>query len=428
MNKILNILHVRVVAIVSLCALLSTGLIILPKLSYAEEIMRIAAVVNDQVISIYDLAARINIVVAASNIADAPELRRQIAPQILQKLVNENLQTQEAVRLNLAVTDLDIKNTLARIEQNLGVGPGGFENFITSRKLDREAAIQQVTAEIAWGKVVSARLRSKISVGEDEIDEVLTRLKNSRGQPENRIAEIFLAIQSPDQEEKISQTARNLILQLKQGGNFSSIAQQFSQSATSAVGGDVGWVIKGQLPKPIDQALSSMKKGEVSDVIRTFDGLHIIKLVDRRFILTANPLDAKLTLIQLITDGKVENNLLFKDKLDEVRSKSKNCGDILSLSSEFTSSQSGYLGTVTLRDLSPKLQKVVRSLQIMEISEPLSFKSGYRILMVCKREEKIVELPSRSSLRRDIGNRRLELMARRYLRDLRRSAFIDFRI
>ena len=84
-----------------------------------------------------------------------------------------------------------------------------------------------------------------------------------------------------------------------------------------------------------------MKKGEVSDVIRTFDGLHIIKLVDRRFILTANPLDAKLTLIQLITDGKVENNLLFKDKLDEVRSKSKNCGDILSLSSEFTSSQSG---------------------------------------------------------------------------------------
>ena len=232
MYKILKMFFLRLVFITGLSALLSAGVIVSPKSSSGEEIMRIAAVVNDQVVSIYDLAARINIVVAASNLTDAPELRRQIAPQILQTLVNEHLQTQEALRLKLAVTDSDIKNTLIRIEQNLGVGPGGFENFITSRKLDREAAIQQVTADIAWGKVVSARLRSKISVGEDEIDEVLTRLKNSKGQPENRIAEIFLAIESPDQEEKITQTANNLINQLRQGAKFSSIAQQFSQSAT----------------------------------------------------------------------------------------------------------------------------------------------------------------------------------------------------
>ena len=101
---------------------------------------------------------------------------------------------------------------------------------------------------------------------------------------------------------------------------------------------------------------------------------------------------------------------------------------MLNFSAKFISSQSGLLGEVTLRDLSAELQKAARSLQVMEFSEPIPFKSGVRILMVCEREEAIVELPSRSSLRQEIGNRRLELMARRYLRDLRRSAFIDFRI
>ena len=428
MYKILKILNQRLVIAAALSVLLITGVIIFSKRPCAQEIMRIAAVVNDQVISIYDLAARINMVVAASNLTDTPKLRRQIATQILQKLVNEKLQIQEAVRLNLPVTDTDIKNTIVRIEKNLGVTAGGFEKFITSRKLDREAAIQQVTAEIAWGKVISARLRSKISVGEDEIDEVLVRLKNSKGQPENRITEIFLAIASPEQEEEVTQTANNLISQLRQGSKFSSIARQFSQSATSAVGGDIGWVISGQLPKPIEQALSNMKKGDVSNVIRTFDGVHIIKLVDRRFVLTADPLDAKLTLIQLVMGEKINNHILFKEKLDNLQNKSINCDDILSLSSDFVSSQSGYLGEVTLHDMSPELQKAVRSLQVLEMSELLSFDNSYRILMVCERKETIVKQPSRSNLREDIGTRRLELMARRYLRDLRRSAFIDFRI
>lgn len=428
MQKILKTLYFRLVSITALSLLLSAVILISPRPSFAEEIMRIAAVVNDQVISIYDLAARINIVVAASNLLDAPELRRQIAPQILQKLVNEHLQTQEALRLNLTVTDSDVKNTLTRIERNLGVGQGGFEKFITSRNLDREAAVQQVKAEIAWGKVVSARLRSKISVGEDEIDEVLNRLKNSKGQPENRIAEIFLAITSPDQEEKITQTANNLIEQLRKGANFSSIAQQFSQSATAAVGGDIGWVISGQLPKPIGQSISLMKEGEISAPIRTFDGLHIIKLVDQRFVLTSNPLDTKLKLIQLIIDNETRNSDLLKDKLEIARSKSKNCADMLHLSADFVSSQSGSLGKVTVRDLSLELQKAVIPLKVMQYSEPINYQRGARILMVCEREEIIAKLPSRSNLRQEIGNRRLELMARRYLRDLRRSAFIDFRI
>ena len=115
------------------------GLLLPPQhAARGQEIMRIAAVVNDEVISIYDLAARISIVVASSNLRDAPELRRQIAPQVLRTLVDEYLQTQEAARLDIAVTDRDVEFTIDRIEQGRGLGEGGFDNFVrTLAKLIR---------------------------------------------------------------------------------------------------------------------------------------------------------------------------------------------------------------------------------------------------------------------------------------------------
>ena len=106
-----------------------------------QEIMRIAAVVNDDVISIYDLAARVKIVVAASNLRDAPELRRQIAPQVLRTLVDEYLQTQEAARLDIAVTERDIEFTIDQIEQKRGMGEGGFDKFVRTHRLDRDALL-----------------------------------------------------------------------------------------------------------------------------------------------------------------------------------------------------------------------------------------------------------------------------------------------
>ncbi|SVB94399.1 uncharacterized protein METZ01_LOCUS247253, partial [marine metagenome] len=218
----------------------------------AQDIMRIAAVVNDDVISIYDLSARINIVVAASNLRDAPELRRQIAPQVLRTLVDEYLQTQEATRLDIVATDSDVEFTIDQIEQKRGMGEGGFNNFVRVNRLDREALLAQIRAEIAWTKLIRRRLSSAISVGEDEIDEALARLEGSRGQPEYRVAEIFLSIESVNQEREIIDTAENLLRQVRQGAAFQEIARQFSQSATSAVGGDIGWVIVGQLPAEID--------------------------------------------------------------------------------------------------------------------------------------------------------------------------------
>ena len=390
--------------------------------------MRIAAVVNDEVISIYDLAARINIVVASSNLKDAPELRRQIAPQILRTLVDEYLQIQEASRLDIAVGEKDLKHAISQIEKNRGIGKGEFDNYVNSLRLDRDAIITQIKAEIAWSKVVSRRLNAAISVGEDEIDEALARLESSRGQPENRVAEIFLSIESPEQEQEIIKAAQNLVTQLRQGAQFAGIARQFSQSATSAVGGDIGWVIAGQLPRAIDGVLPDMATGEISDVIRTFDGVRIVKLLDRRTVLTADPMKTRLKLAQLIIDDIAADPELVQEKLARAHGESESCADMLRLSADFVSPQSGDLGELSLGDMPLDLRQAVQQLEAMSLSAPLPFGGGFRILMVCSRDEAKVDVPSRDAMRQIIGNRRLELQARRYLRDLRRSAFVEFRV
>ena len=399
-----------------------------PHQARGQEIMRIAAVVNDDVISIYDLAARIDIVVASSNLTDVPELRRQIAPQVLRRLVDEHLQIQEANRLDIAVGDKEIQFAINQIEKNRDIGVGGFDSFVNAHRLDREAVVVQIKAEIAWSKVINRRLNSAITVGEDEIDEALARLESSRGQPENRVAEIFLSIESPEQEREILKTAENLLAQLRQGAEFTGIARQFSQSATSAVGGDIGWVIAGQLPAPIDAVLPDMAAGEISKIIRTFDGVHIVKLLDRRTVLTADPMKTRLQLAQLIIDDFAANQELVQEKIARAHAEAESCADMLRLSADFISPQSGDLGELSLGDMPLDLRQAVSQLDAMALSAPLPFGGGFRILMVCERDEATIDLPSRSDLRQAIGNRRLELQARRYLRDLRRSAFVDVRV
>ncbi len=399
-----------------------------PHQARGQEIMRIAAVVNDDVISIYDLAARIDIVVASSNLTDAPELRRQIAPQVLRSLVDEHLQIQEANRLDIAVGDKEVQFAINQIEKNRDIGVGGFDSFVNAHRLDREAVVVQIKAEIAWSKVITRRLNSAITVGEDEIDEALARLESSRGQPENRVAEIFLSIESPEQEREILKTAENLLAQLRQGAEFTGIARQFSQSATSAVGGDIGWVIAGQLPAPIDAVLPDMAAGEISKIIRTFDGVHIVKLLDRRTVLTADPMKTRLQLAQLIIDDFAANQELVQEKIARAHAEAESCADMLRLSADFISPQSGDLGELSLGDMPLDLRQAVSQLDAMALSAPLPFGGGFRILMICERDEATIELPSRSDLRQAIGNRRLELQARRYLRDLRRSAFVDVRV
>ena len=143
--------------------------------------------------------------------------------------------------------------------------------------------------EILWSKLVRGRLGAAVSVGEGEIDEAIARLEANRGRPEYRVAEIFLAVESSEREDEVRAAAASLFEQLRAGVNFDQIAGQFSQSATAAVGGDIGWVVEGQLPSEIEAVLAQLEPGSAAPPVRAFDGYYIVSLIDRRTVLADAP-------------------------------------------------------------------------------------------------------------------------------------------
>lgn len=293
-----------------------------------QESVGIAAVVNNEAISIPDLVARIDVAIVASRLRASEDLRRQLAPQVLRSLVDERLKVQEAERLGVRVSDAEMANARRSVEQRNGIAAGGLDDFLQRQGLNVETVTDQLRAEILWSKLVRGRLGAAVSVGEGEIDEALAQLEANRGRPEFRVAEIFLAVESSEQESEVRAAAESLFEQLRAGAKFDQIASQFSQSATAAVGGDIGWVLEGELPSEIEAVLARMEPGRIAPPVRTFDGYSIVLLIDRRTVLSDAPAAG----------------------------------------------------------------------------------------------------PDREAIRQEIGQRRLEMLARRYLRDLHRSAFINVRI
>ena len=392
-----------------------------------QESLRIAAVVNDEVISVYDLAARIDIAVTASGLRDGPALRRQLAPQILRSLVDERLKMQEAERLALTVGAAELAGAMRMVEERNGLAPGGLGAFLESQGLDGAAVADQVRAEIVWSKLVRHRFGASVSVGEAEIDEAIARLESDRGRPEYRVAEIFLAVESPDREDEVRAAAARLHDQLVDGVGFARIARQFSQSATAAVDGDVGWVVEGRLPSAIDDVLAEMEPGAISRPIRTRDGYHIVSLLDRRTVLAADPLDDRVRLAQLVVAPDRAEALRAIGALERLR-EIEGCDALLARARVIGSDESGILGEGALRRLPADIQAVAAALPVGRASAPLPREGGgLRVLMVCEREAAQAGRTDRDAVRQDIAGRRMEVLARRYLRDLRRAAFVDIR-
>jgi len=399
----------------------------------AQDVQRIVALVNDDVVSLYDLNSRMRLVLISSNLPDTPENRGRIQPQIIRALIDEKLQRQESERLGIGVTENELQQAIGRIEQSNRLGRGGFQRFIEQNGVERSTVYDQVRTGLAWRKVVERRLRTTFDISDDEIDEQLVRLRSSQGSVENLLAEIFLAVDSPEQDEEVRQTAQGLIDQMVRGAPFAGIAQQFSQSAAAAAGGDIGWIPVGQFDEFVDSAIASLQPGQVTVPIRSVAGYYIYLLRDRRSLAGPLPEDATVSLAQMIVplprgagDAEVRSQ---SDLLQQVREVVKGCEDMERAAKELGARLAGAPQRFRIGDLAPAIRPTVFNLKIGELSEPIRLDGGLLTLMVCEREDpKSANLPSREEIAEQLTRQRLDLAARRYLRDLRRAAVVDIRV
>ena len=209
-------------------------------------------------------------------------MRRRLTPQVLRGLIDERLQMQEAKRLDIDVTDVQVAGALDQIASQNNMTEGQFLTMLRNRGILPTTLIDQIRAQIAWQNVIRRSIRPKVVIAPEEVEEVVTRLNARRGAIERRVSEIFIPVETAAKEGEALQYANRLVQELQNGANFSGLARQFSQSGTASLGGDMGWVREGELDPALETVLAQMGPGEASRPIRTLSGFYILMLSDLR--------------------------------------------------------------------------------------------------------------------------------------------------
>ncbi|MGJ3259429.1 MAG: peptidylprolyl isomerase [Rhodospirillales bacterium] len=402
----------------------------------AQSTLNIAAVVNDEVISVYDLSQRILLVISFSNLPNNPQTQQRIAPDVLKRLIIEKLRLQEAKRLEIEVPDEAIQKSISDIEAERGIPPGQMTAVLEQRGIDPQTLRQQLRAEIAWVEVVRSLFRRLVNISEQEIDDELAKIRADAGKTEYLLAEIFLAYDGKPRAE-VMEFAHRLHSQIKGGAGWQQLAQNFSESVTARDGGDMGWNLATELPQPLDTVIQNLNVDEMSQPIATDEGIYLMLLRDKRVAkgIEAEPGDITVGIYQLHLaippNASPQTVSELTRKASQLATSADTCKAFASVAEAEGSPSSGFLGEFKLDKLNPQFRNLVDSLNVNETSQPLRTEDGVIVLMVCSREVEGGRDPvaaAREKIEREILHRRLARMADQHQEKLRRQAFIDIRL
>lgn len=415
-----------------ICMIYAAALFTAPAVS-AQEVLRIAAVVNDDVISVLDVENRLRLVLLESGLPNDAQTRRRLISEVVRQLIDERLRMQEAERTGVRIGARALERELEKVAKSNNMTSDQLRNLFRKQNVDPITVQARLEANLAWQGIVTRRLRRLVGVGEDEIDEELERLQQALSKPQKLVSEIFLAVENPDLEGEVRQSMSRLRRQILEGADFGALARTFSQSASAQDNGSLGWVTADQFQEDINAALRTLSTNDLSPPIRSIAGFHLFQVLDERQPTTAvDPLDAKLSLAQLTLplDGEAsaETRATLTQTLESLRDGIASCSDVDSSAASVEGARTNRVDDVRLGDLSPALRENLQTLQTGQTTQPLDLGRSLALITVCKRVQENSNLPSRNEIREKIGSERLNLVARRYLRDIRRDAFIDIRL
>jgi peptidyl-prolyl cis-trans isomerase SurA len=394
------------------------------------EVVKATAIVNGEVITQTDINQRMAFLMIAAERPPQGEEVERLRQQVFSNLIDETLQIQAAKAAEIEITDAEIDRTVTRVAANVKQTPEQMADYLKSRGASIRTIRRQIEGEIAWRRLQSAKIESGSSVGEDEVKAVLDRLEASKGTQEFRVGEIFLPATSATMQQAQANAAQ-IIQGIRQGGSFVAYARQYSEASTAAVGGDLGWVRPEQLPEPIANVMRQMTPGQISAPIPIPGGVSIIAVQDVRKILTADPRSAVLTLKQVSINFPAGTSRQAAEpivaRFAEAARNIGGCGGADKMAADFKA-EVVEADDVKLRELPPVLQQMMIGMQIGQATQPIgSLDEGVRVLVLCGRDETDPTMPTYDQLFAQMNEERVNLRARRYLRDLRRDAVIDFR-
>ena len=403
------------------CLLVLTLIFSTNNSSMSQDIQAISAIVNDEVISRYDVQQRIKLIIVTSGIQPTQENVSRLEKQAIRALVNEKIQLQEAIKLDVPTSSEEIDLMLRRIASGNEMSSEEIINFISSNGVNAETLLNQIKAELLWNKIVRGRFGSYINISEDEITIIYNRTVESLDREQYDISEIFIGFESKEEEVDALNLAKRLIEQLKNGASFSPVAQQFSQASSSGQGGYIGWVAEGQLNSKIVDALKGLNNKQISDPIKTVNGFYVVKLNEKAEAGGKNYMRNQYDLISITFDKnrKTEAQNFSNDFIS--------CKRLDSLIEKYQEREVNLIGKRFLSELPTDLHSELLSKEAGDTLN-LRYSNDYiDLILICDRKDDIGIEVSRESIEDNLYAQKMGMMSRRHLRDLRRDAVIEYR-
>jgi len=393
-------------------------------------VIKATAIVNGEIITQSDIDQRLALLALSTGGKIPQNQIDEIRQQVLRNLIDETLQIQAAKADKITVSQADIDRAIQRIATQNKQTPEQLAEVLKNNGSSIKAMRRQIEGEIAWGRLQQKRIESVVSVGEDEVKAVLDRLNAAKGTDEYRVSEIYISAPGGDLSQA-SAKASQIIEQLKGGAPFAAYARQYSEASTAAVGGDLGWVRPAQLPPTIASIIQTMRPGQISNPISVPGGVSIIAVQDERKVLGPDPRNAVLSLKQIsvaFPNGTTRQQAEpVVARFAEAARNIGGCGGAERIANELNAEVVSS-DDIRLRDLPPALQDIMLPMQVGQATPPFgSIEEGVRVLVLCGRDEVDPTAPNYDQVYAQLNEERVNLRARRYLRDLRRDAVIEFR-
>ncbi len=424
--------------------LLLTSALLLPVSHFnalAAEVVkidRIVAIVDQTVITEQELESRIRTVTAQfkKQGAELPE-ESILRKQILERLISDTLQLQYAAQTGLKIDDNQLDKTVERIAEQNQMTITEFGEALAKDGISMRKFRSDIRSEITIARLREREVDGRVSVTESEIDNYLTtQASRNESQDEFEISHILVRTPEEGATEDVQKAKAKIdaaVTQLQAGTNFSKVSASVSDAPNALEGGNLGWKNGSQMPVLFLDALNKMQVGDISPVLRSPSGFHILKLTNKRG--GSSPLVIEQTHARhiLIKLSEVMSEKDGKAKMDNIKERLDNGEKFEALARQFsedsTASNSGDLGWVNPGDTVPQFEKAMNELKDGQISEPVRTQFGWHVIQVLeRRKQDMSKEAARLKARQEIRTRKADEAYQDWIRELRDRAYVELKL
>jgi len=397
---------------------------------------RVLVVVNDEAITQWDLGEQRRIMLSqlkASNVT--PPSNDVLDKQVLERLVVERALLQYAKDTGIRVDDTTVERTILRVAEENKLKPDEFRKLLEREGIAYSNYREDIRRQIIVQRVREREVDSKISVSDAEVDNYLATLASQGGEDEYMLSHIYVTVPeqaTPDVVEQRRQRIMQALAEVKAGKDFAQVAASYSNAPDASSGGNLGWRTAARLPTIFTEIVRTMKPGEVSGVLRSAGGFHVVKLADVRSHNQPTVVDQTHARHILVKVNETTSEADAKARIERLKDRlagGAKFEEIARVNSEDASSaRGGDLGWISPGDTVPDFERAMNALAIDEVSAPVRTPFGWHLIQVLeRRRQDVTQERRREQARQALRQRKSDEQFEDFVRQLRDRTYVEYK-